>query len=798
MAHSVKKSSVSEAEASKQETQMANLLEQKLRLLSPQSINRLIRNLKIKQKISFGYAIGLGIIISGSLTGLIIGENIHNQANKSRLKIERDRKLLTDLQQSTLSLQLVPGFPLSSNKIVNHEDLKKTIVKQIYRAKTSFYQLNQTADSSSIKGLKPLFFSYSGTFKKFIDNLENSLQKNESRTLRTAKINPSYQVLEDLSKNQISVNTQKLINQVTILIEIAEQQQIRAEAELQHTYVLKWLILLLSLALSIICVYLFGSYISLAIASPMEALLSNIQRVNHQLNLDLQTESSKNDEFTILNSMFNQIFQKLSELQKFQEQVKIDTDIAKHTKNMFLANMTHELRTPLNGILGYAQILSRSQSLTDEQKHGIQTIYQCGFNLLNMINDILDISKIDENKMELSLQDFHLPSLIQGVVEVSRLQSEQKGIDFIYEKVENLPTGICGDQQRLRQVLVNLLNNAIKFTDTGQIKLQVDTTYNLSNVLIHFVVSDTGLGISPEQQKKIFLPFEKLENSHNQTSGAGLGLAISQKIARMMGSEIRLQSQLGIGSIFEFTVEFPISEDWTESSQITANGRLIGYLGHRRKILVIDDNWENRSCIVSLLKPLNFIISEAANGEEGLIKCYESRPDLIISDLEMPVMNGWEFIEKIRKIEDLKDIIIIVSLANRYNYDIDYDNAINIGANDLLPKPVRADKLYLLLAENLQLSWEYGSYDLGDYQEHNTEECSETFSDNQIIIPSISELTALLKYVKKGQIKGIKQELEKIANKDIKYDTFVKIMSKYVRVLNIQKIRNFLQENLQK
>jgi signal transduction histidine kinase/DNA-binding response OmpR family regulator len=800
MAHSVNKSPVSEAEVSKQETQMANLLEQKLKLLSLQWINHLILNLRIKQKISFGYGVGLVILISGSLTGLMFGESIQTQANQSRLKIQRERKLLTDLQQSTLSLQLVPGFPLSINKIVNSQELKETIIQQTERAKTSFNQLNQTASKSSVKGLKPVLFSYSGTFKAFIENLETSLQKIDSKKLTKAKTDLVYQVIEDLSKNQTSVNTQKLINQVTVFIQIAETQQIKAEAELQHTYVLRWLILLLSLALSIGILYLLALYVSYAIASPMEALVSNAKRVNHQLNLDLQLEPNSNNEYTILNSILSQITQQLSDLQKYQQQVKIDTKLASQTQNKFLANMTHELRTPLNGILGYAQILSRSRNLTDEQKHGIHTIYQCGFNLLSMINDILDISKIDDHKIELNLQDFHLPSLIQGLVEFFRLQSEQKGIKFIYQKAENLPIGITADQQRLRQVLVNLLNNAIKFTDTGQITLQLDTSYNLGNVLIHFAVLDTGIGIIPEQQQKIFLPFEKLGNSHNQASGAGLGLAISQTIVRMMGSEIQVQSQLGIGSLFEFTIECPVSEDWTESSNNTTNGRLVGYSGHRRKILVIDDNWENRSLIVSLLEPLDFIISEAANGKEGLEKCSQSQPDLIICDLEMPIMDGWEFITKIRKLDYFTNISIIVSSASRYNYDIDYEKIISAGANDLLVKPVQIENLYLLLEKQLQLVWKYGNYDFDNYLEHNTysDEHSEILSPADIIIPPMSELTILMKYVKKGQIKGIKHELEKIANKDVKYDAFVNILSKYVRVLNIQKIRKFLQENVQK
>jgi signal transduction histidine kinase/DNA-binding NarL/FixJ family response regulator len=794
MTHPVRQSPASEVKASKQDNQMTNLLEQKLQLSPLKPINRLIRHLKIKHKIGLGYAVGLGVIVSTNLIGLVVGDCIQNQANQSRLKIVRERKLLTDLQQSTLSLQLVPGFPLSPSRTVSYQDLEKIIIQQTDQAKTAFNQLNRTADSSSIKGLKPLLVSYDGTFNKFIDSLEASSKKNNSN--KSIKVDLIYQNLEELSKNQTSINIQKLVSQVTIFIDVAEKQEIKAESELDYAYMLRGLVLLLSLAFSLVCIYLLILYSRYAIASPMEALASNVRQVNHQLNLNLPSSDIDSDEITILNAALIQIVQRLSDLQKSQEQVKLDTDAANQTKNKFLANMTHELRTPLNGILGYAQILSRSHDLTEEQKHGIHTIYQCGFNLLNMINDILDISKIDENTIELNFQDFHFPSLIQGVAEIFRLQCEQKGIDFVYQKAENLPIGIVGDQQRLRQVLVNLLNNAIKFTDAGQVKLQVDTTYKSGNVSIHFIISDTGIGISPEQHKTIFLPFEKLGNSHNQTSGIGLGLAITQKIVRMMGGEIQLQSQLGNGSIFQFTVECSISEDWTESTTITSNGQLIGYFGDRRKILVIDDNWENRSFIVSLLKPLGFTIVEVDNGKDGLEECHEFQPDLIISDLEMPVMDGWEFVKTIRSIEKFQNIPIILSSATTYNYDLAYEKALAAGANDLLAKPVEVDKLYLLLAKILQLTWKYGKNDFDHYPENDTypEECSEIFINTEIIIPPTSELTKLMKYVKKGQIKGIKQELERIAARDPKYDTFVKVLNKYVRVLNIQKIRQFLQE----
>jgi PAS domain S-box-containing protein len=449
-------------------------------------------------------------------------------------------------------------------------------------------------------------------------------------------------------------------------------------------------------------------------------------------------------------------------------------ETASHAKSEFLANMSHELRTPLNGILGYAQILQRSKYLNEDERSRIDVIYQCGSHLLTLINDILDLSKIEAQKVELMTSDFHFPAFLQGVAEMCRIRAELKGIHFHYQLASELPVGIRADEKRLRQVLINLLSNAIKFTDAGSVTFTISYA---SEGKIRFEVRDSGIGIPQEKLQAIFQPFEQAGDRRRQTEGTGLGLAISKRIVELMDSTIQVQSEIGIGSIFWFEASLPEAEEWVKTSQADDYGQIIGIKDRRPKVLVVDDKWENRSVINNLLTPIGFEVTEANDGEAGWQKILEFQPDLVITDLLMPELDGFELIGRIRQSKDFRNIIIIVSSASVF--ESDQHRSIEAGGNDFLPKPVQAIALFQKLRHYLNLEWLY---------EERTTDNQLDQDHPELVLPPPAELETLYEFVMKGNFKGIIKQAALISQIDPKYVPFAKQLHQLAKGFQDQEI----------
>ncbi|MCQ3974476.1 MAG: histidine kinase [Anaerolineae bacterium] len=394
------------------------------------------------------------------------------------------------------------------------------------------------------------------------------------------------------------------------------------------------------------------------------------------------------------------------------EQAKASAETASQAKSIFLATMSHELRTPLNSILGYAQILKRDLTLP-RQRDGLNVIQQSGEHLLGLINDVLDIAKVEAGKIELHPTDFHLPSFVQTVSEIIRVRAENKSLYFKVETDPALPQAIYADEQRLRQVLINLLGNAIRYTDKGEVTFRVSvvgqdnvkrSNVERSDITLRFTVIDTGIGIAPEHLEMIFEPFKQVSEIGHKGEGAGLGLAISRNLIKLMGGELGVTSEPGRGSTFWFELTVPLAAHWSETIPFNTEN-IIGVKGQPPRILVVDDKPQNRRVLVDMLSPLGFEVMEADNGLDGWVKVGQGPFQAIITDLIMPEWDGFAFIQKIRQSPEFKEVIIIASSASVY--EDDRRKSLEAGADAFVPKPVHIDTLLETLQQHLHLEWRY-------------------------------------------------------------------------------------------
>ena len=375
---------------------------------------------------------------------------------------------------------------------------------------------------------------------------------------------------------------------------------------------------------------------------------------------------------------------------------------ANRAKNVFLANMSHEIRTPMNAVLGFAQLLAVDTSLSPAARDKVATVTKSGEHLLELINNILEMSRIDAGQAVLQTQSVDLNSIVDDVAAMIRLQAERKGLDFILDKGAERPPFILADPTKLRQILINLLVNAVKFTQKGTILLRVIPS---AANRIAIEVRDTGIGISCGDQEKIFQPFVRTLSGEQVSEGTGLGLAISREFAHLMGGEITLESCVGEGSSFRFEFPAPVSGELPRADEDIWQTCRLASAQENLRVLVVDDMEVNRDLFRALLEPLGFVVDEACDGLEALEKARTVTPHIILMDLVMPNMDGVETTQVLRNSGSLNDSCVIIGVSA--NIVAQGKSLIESGCNAFVAKPVRVRELYDVLALHAGLSFEY-------------------------------------------------------------------------------------------